>query len=147
MSCATRIDPDTRTRQLHLPDGQAAHEVLRTELQGPSDHGIYHREAVLHMHEDGSGVLPLNTAGWALACAWRGQVLPYGLYGPIVVTGPEDDRGGMQPLAQHLADEVCAVAAAVRAVHGRWRMRTPSSEQAAQSELVDAACRAIGRPR
>ncbi|NUK89970.1 hypothetical protein [Streptomyces lunaelactis] len=113
--------------------------VQRDLLGGTVDAGVYHRRALLHVHGGGPGEpgRGFNVAVWALACAWRGLDIPYGLYGTAVVTGPGDGR--VAGLEAGLVVQVRAVCAAVRDVLAEWQTRPPAGESAARSELLAAA--------
>lgn len=76
----------------------------------------------------------MNLSAWALASAWRGIDIPYGLYGPVVVTGPQ-----LTELDEDLAGAVQAVCAAVAEILQEWRARPPVGERQARAELLAAA--------
>jgi hypothetical protein len=120
---ALRINPDATVEPLMLPDAQAAQrQELRDLLGGTVDAGVYHRQALLHVHGGGPAGqdLPLNVAAWTLASTWRGMEI-YGLYGTAVVTGPSRPDGGSDSLDESLVRRVRAVCAAVREVLGEWQ--------------------------
>lgn len=139
---ALRIDEQGGVQTVHLPDTYAAQRAALCDLVGgATDAGVYHRQAVLHVHGNGAAAqeLQFNTAAWALASAWRGLDIPYGLYGPIVVTGPAETDGGHGPLSPEFEAQVRGVCAAVRDVHAEWQTRPPAGETAARAELLAAA--------
>lgn len=126
---ALRIDPDATLEPLTLPDAYAAQrQELRGLLGGTVDVGVYHRQALLHVHGGGPTAkdLPLNVAAWALACAWRGLDIGYGLYGTAVVTGKNRSDGGSDAPDADLAAQVRAVCEAVREVLVEWQTRPPT---------------------
>jgi hypothetical protein len=89
--------------RLELPEtGQYA---WRTQhLGGQPEAAYYHRHAAIHVHGNGIAEdLPANPVAWALACAWSGQQLDYALYGPVLITGTENDQGGFAPLPEQFA--------------------------------------------
>ncbi|MFZ3475766.1 hypothetical protein ACODT3_40370 [Streptomyces sp. 4.24] len=113
--------------------------AVRTAVGGSADAAVYHRRAQLHVHGNGQAEgLPLNLAAWALASVWRGLDIPYGLYGPVVVTGPQ--MGGLD---EDLAGAVRAVCAAVAEVRQEWTTRPPVGERQARAEVLAAARHSI----
>ncbi|MFI0772583.1 hypothetical protein ACH4TQ_48165 [Streptomyces sp. NPDC021218] len=144
--CALRIDPDATSSRLDLPTDQAAqHNVLRSLIGGSTDRAVYHRNALLHVHGNGAGMrLPVNPAAWALACSWRGLALPYLLYGPVIVTGP-DTSGTVEDLKDRLLAQAEEVARRAEELRLEWSARPPVSEPAARQELLAYARRAIHR--
>ncbi|MER6240018.1 hypothetical protein ABT185_28845 [Streptomyces clavifer] len=139
---ALRIWEHGEVEAVQLPDTQAAQiRELAHLVGGPTDTGMYHRQAVLHLHGTGAVAqdLQFNASAWALASAWRGLGIAYGLYGPIVVTGPGDPGGGYGALSSHLEAQVHDVCAAVSDVHAEWRARSPAGEVAARAELLATA--------
>lgn len=109
-----QIDPDAATTALHLPSPSHARiEAVLHAVGGPTVRGAYHPTAVVHTNARGplSG-LPFNAVAWALASGWHGQALPYGLFGPVVVTTCADD-GTIGPLPIDVMDEAARVAAIV----------------------------------
>ncbi|MEU5930649.1 hypothetical protein ABZ817_45545 [Streptomyces antimycoticus] len=141
------INPDATSSHLGLPTDQAAqHHALRNLIGGSTDRAVYHRQALLHVHGNGAGTqLPVNPAAWALACAWRGLNLPYLLYGPIIVTGP-DTGGTVEELNDRLLAQAEEVTRTVQELQRQWSTRPPESEPATRQELLTYARRAI-RPR
>ncbi|MBO3681726.1 hypothetical protein [Streptomyces sp. NEAU-YJ-81] len=141
---ALRIDPDATSSRLNLPtDSTAQHDVLRSLIAGSTDRAVYHRQALLHLHSNGAGIrLPVNPAAWALACTWRGLNLPYLLYGPVIVTGP-DTSGAIEDLNDRLLTEAEKVADKALELRLEWSARPPVSEPAAQNELLAYARRAL----
>ncbi|MFJ3714124.1 hypothetical protein [Streptomyces sp. NPDC090053] len=139
MECALRIDSDNTTAKVVLPDGDpsAQRSVLREQIGGSPEGAVYHRRALLHVHGDGrnAGLAP-NLAGWALACVWRGRELPYQLCGPVVVTGPYADEGGVAPLEEGLLRQAEVTAQTVRETLAAWKHRPPVSNEAAVQELL-----------
>lgn len=94
---------------------------------GPTVQGAYHPSAVVHTHAKGPlSALPFNAAAWALASGWYGQALPYGLFGPVVLSTGADE-GVIGPLPIGLMDEAARIAATVA--------RVVSAHAAAGSEL------------
>ncbi len=134
---ALHIAPDATSSHLDLPeDAHAQHDILRNLIGDTVDRAVYHRQALLHLHGNGAGRrLPVNPAAWALACAWRRLDLPYLLYGPVIVTGP-DTRGVLQTLADSLLGEAEEVARRVEELRLEWSTRPPASESAARHELL-----------
>ncbi|MFD8340201.1 hypothetical protein ACFV42_47640 [Streptomyces solisilvae] len=143
---ALHIDPDAASSRLNLPeDANAQHDILRSLIGDTADRAIYHRQALLHLHSNGAGRrLPVNPAAWALACVWRGLDLPYLLYGPVIVTGP-DTRGVLQTLTDSLLDEAEEIARRTAQLRVEWSTRPPASEPAARLELLANARRATHR--
>ncbi|MER6240785.1 hypothetical protein ABT185_32890 [Streptomyces clavifer] len=138
---ALRIWEHGEVETVQLPDTHAAQiRELAHLVGGPTDTGMYHRQAVLHIHGTGAQAqhLQFNASAWALASAWRGLGNTYGLYGPVVVTGPGDFEGGYGALSSHLEAQVHDVCAAVSDVHAEWRTRPPAGEAAARAELMAA---------
>ncbi|MDN3061263.1 hypothetical protein PH213_43620 [Streptomyces sp. SRF1] len=86
----------------------------------------------------------MNPAAWALACAWRGLDLPYLLYGPVIVTGP-DPGGAVETLNNSLLAQAEEVTRTVAELRGQWSTQPPMSEPAARLELLANARRAIHR--
>ncbi|MFD9356452.1 hypothetical protein [Streptomyces sp. NPDC060031] len=76
----------------------------------------------------------MNLTAWVLASHWRQMELPYGFYGPVVVTGPQ-----LADLEEALAGEVTAVCAAVADIRAEWASRRPVGESQARAELLGAA--------
>ncbi|POX48165.1 hypothetical protein C3489_27780 [Streptomyces sp. Ru71] len=137
------IAPDTAISELDLPE-PGAPSAIREHIgsSGAVDLGVYHRQALLHMHGDGHAIgLAQNIAAWALASAWRGIVL-YPMHGPVVVTGRAED-GGVAALDDDLAQQAHAVAQTVRETLAEWRLRPPASNEAALSELLAYAARDV----
>jgi hypothetical protein len=135
---ALRIDPDATVEPFMLPAAQAAQrQDLRDLLGGTVDAGVYHRQALLHVHGGGptGQDLPLNVAAWTLDSTWQGMEI-YGLYGTAVVTGPNRPDGGSAALDDGLAQQVRAVCAAVRDVLIEWQTRPPAGEAAARAEVL-----------
>ncbi|MEV7617585.1 hypothetical protein [Streptomyces sp. NPDC089799] len=135
-----RIDIDSSTALLSWPDDEPERRLLiQGEVGSPLDTGVYHRQAVMHVHGDGERErLPLNHAAWTLACSWRRLELPYGLYGIIVITGP--NLQGLDPALVAEAQAVCGAVADVRAL---WLDRPPVGEGPARAELLAAARHAM----
>ncbi|MEU4896235.1 hypothetical protein AB0B12_26370 [Streptomyces sp. NPDC044780] len=144
--CALRIDPDSTSSRLALPTDQTAqYDILRSLIGGNPDRAIYHRQALLHLHGNGAGTrLPVNPAAWALACAWRGLNLPYLLYGPVLVTGP-DTRGAVENLNDSLLAQAEEIARRTAELRMEWSTRPPVSEPAARLELLAYTRRATHR--
>ncbi|MFE2326031.1 hypothetical protein ACFXD5_19235 [Streptomyces sp. NPDC059385] len=136
MSSVLRVDADGAVTVLPWPDDVVQQGLLiRAGVGGSADTGVYHRRAVLHVHGNGQGEgLPMNLAAWVLACVWREDELPYGLYGAAMVTGPQS-----QGLDDHLVAEVHAVCEAVADVRAEWQNRPPIGEAPARAELLAAA--------
>ncbi|WP_413804343.1 hypothetical protein [Streptomyces sp. OE57] len=110
--------------------------MIRSLIGGTTDRAVYHRQALLHVHGNGAGRrLPVNPAAWALACAWRGLNLPYLLYGPVLVTGP-DTGGAVETLNDRLLAQAEEVTRIVQELRGQWSTRPPMSEPAAREELL-----------
>lgn len=110
-TAALRIEQHGVVETLQLPDTPTAQRAALAEaVGGDTDTGFYHRQAVLHVHGNGAAAqdLQFNATAWALASAWRGLDIPYGLYGPIVVTGPAGTDNGYGPLAPGLQAQVHA---------------------------------------
>ncbi|MFE9769739.1 hypothetical protein ACFYPC_35345 [Streptomyces sp. NPDC005808] len=139
---ALRIDPDTTVTDLTLTatDAQSAiHEHVGSDAV---DQGVYHRQALLHIHGNGLKLgLPQNLAAWALASAWRGTPL-YPLAGPIVVTG-RTVSGDVTALDDDLVQHARVVAQTVRDTLSKWRARPPASNEAAVKELLAYAARDV----
>ncbi|MFC9816054.1 hypothetical protein ACFVJM_28805 [Streptomyces virginiae] len=137
---ALRIDTDGTVGLVAWPEEHAERrDVVRSAVGGFPDEAVYHRRASLHVH--GSGQierLPLNLPAWVLASTWRGMEIPYGLYGPAVVTGPQ-----FAGLDEDLAGTVQAVCAAVAEIRLEWVTRPPVGELQARAELLAAARHAI----
>ncbi|MFD8992739.1 hypothetical protein ACFVZ4_32440 [Streptomyces goshikiensis] len=133
MSLVLRVDTDGGTTLMPWPGDQLQRGLLiRAGVGGPADPGIYHRRAVLHVHGNGQAErLPLNLSVWVLASVWRGFELPYGLYGTVMVTGPQSEA-----LDADLVAEVQAVCEAVAEVRAEWQHRPPVGENAARAELL-----------
>ncbi|MEV8063122.1 hypothetical protein AB0P37_43630 [Streptomyces antimycoticus] len=140
---ALHIDPDATSWHLELPeDASAQHDVLCRLIGDTVDRAMYHRQALLHVHGNGAGMrLPVNPAAWALACAWRRLDLPYLLYGPVIVTGP-DTSGVIETLNDRLLSQAEEVARRTKELHLEWSTRPPVSESAARHELLAYARRA-----
>ncbi|WP_030618384.1 hypothetical protein [Streptomyces achromogenes] len=133
---ALRIAPDTAVRELDLPV-PGAQSAIRDHIgaTGFVDQGLYHRQALLHIHGEGRVIgLAQNITAWALASAWRGIAL-YPFHGPVVVTGRAED-GEVAPLDDDLAQQAHAVAQTVRETLEEWCIRPPASNEAALSELL-----------
>lgn len=131
------IAPDAVVYEHGLPADYAGQ--LRA-LRGSVDAAVYHRRAHFHVH--GAGVvdrLPFNVAAWAVACAWRGLEVPYGLYGAAVVTGADRGGGGWDGLDGALAAQVQSVCAAIRGILAEWWARPPAGEDAARAEVLAVA--------
>lgn len=131
-----RIDTDGAVAVLPWPaDERERWEVVRAAVGGSADAAVYHRRAHLHVHGNGQAeALSRNLSAWALASVWRGMDIPYGLYGPVVVTGPQ-----LTGLDEDLASEVRAVCAAVAEIRQEWTARPPVGEPQARAELLAAA--------
>ncbi|MFE3864500.1 hypothetical protein ACFXPT_29195 [Streptomyces goshikiensis] len=133
MSSVLRIDADGGTTLMPWPDDE--HErglLIRAGVRGSADTAVYHRRALIHVHGNGQAErLPLNLSAWVLASVWRGFELPYGLYGTVMVTGPQSEA-----LDADLVAEVQAVCAAVAEVRAEWQDRPPVGEHAARAELL-----------
>ncbi|MFD8886712.1 hypothetical protein ACFV0H_30015 [Streptomyces erythrochromogenes] len=122
-----------------LEEQRERRDVVRTVLGGLPEEAVYHRRASLYVHGSGQVErLPMNLTGWVLASVWRGLEIPYGLYGPVVVTGPQ-----MTDLDEDLVGEVLAVCAAVAEVRLEWVTRAPAGETQARVELLAAARQAL----
>ncbi|MFF3864039.1 hypothetical protein [Streptomyces sp. NPDC002209] len=136
MGTVLRIDVDGAVVVLPWPGEDAGRwQVVRTAVGGPADAAVYHRRTQLHVHGNGqSERLPMNLSVWVLASVWRGMEIPYGFYGPVVVTGPQLDA-----LDEAMAEEVQAVCAAVAEVREEWVTRQPAGEWQARAELLAAA--------
>ncbi|MFD8984645.1 hypothetical protein [Streptomyces sp. NPDC059564] len=136
MATVLRIDVDGAVVVLSWPDDDAARREAVTGAVGrPADSAVYHRQAHFHVHGNGaSGGLPMNLAAWALASQWRGMEIPYGLYEPVLVTGPQ-----LSVLGDGVAGEVRAVCAAVAEVRQEWVTRPPAGEGPARAEVLAAA--------
>ncbi|MGW0778414.1 hypothetical protein ACWD01_33405 [Streptomyces sp. NPDC002835] len=145
MITALRIETDGSAERLTFRgDGHKQRQVLRALLGDTVDPALYHRRALLHVHGSGATQgLPFNPAAWALACAWRGVDLDYGLHGRVIVTGPGDGR--FAPLDADLETQVRNIAAAVRGILLEWRTRRPAGEQAARAEILAAARYCLSR--
>ncbi|MFE6848799.1 hypothetical protein [Streptomyces sp. NPDC057686] len=76
----------------------------------------------------------MNLSVWVLASVWRRMEIPYGFYGPVVVTGPQLDA-----LDEAMAEEVQAVCEAVAEVREECATRQPAGEWQARAELLAAA--------
>lgn len=76
----------------------------------------------------------MNVTAWVLASHWRKVEIPYGFFGPVVMTGPE-----LTALGEGMAVEVLAVCAAVGEVRREWVTRSPVGEWQARAELLAAA--------
>ncbi|MEU7068353.1 hypothetical protein [Streptomyces sp. NPDC046161] len=133
---AIRIDSDGATVVLPWPDDREGRlRVVRDELGGVADRAVYHRRAHLHVHGSGGrDGLAMNVTVWVLASHWRRVEIPYGFFGPVVVTGP-----AFTDLDEEMAVEVLAVCAAVREVRREWVTRSPVGESQARAELLAAA--------
>lgn len=133
---ALRIDVDGTVVVLPWPEVDVERrELVRVAVGGGADTAVYHRRAHLHVHGNGQAEnLPVNLSAWALASVWRGMDIPYGLYGPVVVTGPQQAE-----LDEDLAGAVRAVCAAVVEICQEWKARPPVGEQQARAELLAAA--------
>ncbi|MFK4227549.1 hypothetical protein [Streptomyces sp. NPDC019890] len=144
---ALRIDPDATVTDINLPEPDAHSAIRNTwDPPTPSTRGAYHQRAVLHIHGSGRTLaLPQNLAAWALASVWRGMAL-YPLAGPIVVTG-RTATGDVATLEDDLAQHAKAVAQTVRDTLTEWRTRPPASNEAAISELLAYASRAVASSR
>lgn len=143
MGNALRIDPDMTVQPLELP----AHEhlaALRGAVGGDVDIAVHHRHALIHTHGAGGPLgLGLNLVAWTVGSAWRRTTLPYGLYGPAVVTGPHTAGGGVAALPAALQTQIDAIAAAVRTVTAGWTNAPPPSMQSARDALLAAARRTL----
>lgn len=133
---ALRIDPDGAVVVLAWPQEDVdRQEVVRVAVGGGANTAVYHRRAHLHVHGNGQAeALPMNLSAWALASVWRRMDIPYGLYGPVVVTGAQQAE-----LDEDLADAVRAVCAAVVEICQEWKARPPVGERQARAELLAAA--------
>lgn len=136
MGTVLRIDVDGAVVVLPWPGEDAGRrQVVRTAVGGAADAAVYHRRAQFHVHGNGqSERLPMNLSAWVLASVWRRMEIPYGLYGPVVVTGPQ-----LGDLDEAMAEEVQAVCAAVAEVREEWVTRQPAGERQARAELLAAA--------
>ncbi|GLW03674.1 hypothetical protein [Streptomyces lavendulae] len=136
MEFVLRIDVDGALVVLPWPDDEVARGAqVRGAVGGPADRAVYHRQAHLHVHGNGAAEgLPVNLAAWVLASQWRGVEIPYGFYGPVLVTGPERSA-----LGDGVAGEVRAVCAAVAEVRQEWVTRPPAGEGPARAEMLAAA--------
>ncbi|UQW99143.1 hypothetical protein [Streptomyces sp. RerS4] len=142
MGDALRIDTDGAVVTLSW-GGEASdrQDAVRTAVGGASDRAVYHRRVDFWVHGNGAGDrLPMNLSAWVLASLWRGE-LPYGLYGPVVVTGPQGAE-----LSEDMAQQVLAVCAAVVEVRQEWVRRPPAGESQARAELMAAAKCALLSP-
>ncbi|WP_407842115.1 hypothetical protein ACE1OC_42955 (plasmid) [Streptomyces sp. DSM 116496] len=133
---ALRIDPDGTVVVLAWPQDDAERrQVVRAAVGGGADTAVYHRRAHLHVHGNWQAEnLPVNLSAWALASVWRGIDIPYGLYGPVVVTGPQ-----LTELDEDLAEAVRAVCAAVVEIRQEWKVRPSVGEEQARAELLAGA--------
>lgn len=133
---ALQIATDGTVVVLPWPKDEAERrEAIRAAVGGGADTAIYHRRAHLHVHGNGQAEnLPVNLSVWALASVRRGMDIPYGLYGPVVVTGPQ-----LTELDEDLAGAVQAVCSAVVEICQEWKARPPVGEQQARAELLAAA--------
>ncbi|MFF8867894.1 hypothetical protein ACF08B_38305 [Streptomyces sp. NPDC015139] len=139
---ALRIDPDATVTDLHLPAADAHIAIQEHLVSDAVDQGIYHRQAVLHVHGNGLKLgLPQNLAAWTLASAWRGMPL-YPLAGPIVITG-RAASGDVAALDNDLAQHAKGVAQTVGDTLSEWRERPPASNEAAIKELLAYAARDV----
>ncbi|MFJ2349597.1 hypothetical protein [Streptomyces antimycoticus] len=140
---ALRINPDATSTRLHLPTEQAAqHDLIRRLIGGSTDRAVYHRQALLHVHHNGTGTqLPVNPAAWALACTWRGLDLPYLLYGPVIITGP-DTGSTIEELNDRLLTQAEKITRTAQELRLEWSTRPSASEPAARLELLANARRA-----
>lgn len=131
-----RIDADGGVVVLPWPGEDAGRrQVVRMAVGGLVDAAVYDRRAQFHMQVNGQAErLPMNLAVWVLASVWRGMEIPYGFYGPVVVTGPQ-----MGALDEAVAQEVQAVCEAVGEVRQEWVTRQPAGEWQARAELLAAA--------
>ncbi|MER7467910.1 hypothetical protein [Streptomyces sp. NPDC097981] len=136
MGTVLRIDMDGAVVVLSWPDGDTERrQVVRAAVGGVADAAVYHRRAQFHVHGNGqSERLAMNLSAWVLASVWRGMEIPYGFFGPVVVTGPQ-----MDSLGEAMAVEVRAVCAAVADVREEWVTRQPAGEGPARAELLAAA--------
>ncbi|MGW2996385.1 hypothetical protein ACWDA9_33235 [Streptomyces sp. NPDC001193] len=136
MGTVLRIDVDGAVVVLPWRDEDAGRwQVVRTAVGGRADAAVYHRRTQFHVHGNGqSERLPLNLSAWVLASVWRGMEIPYGFYGPVVVTGSQLDA-----LDEAMAEEVHAVCAAVAEVREEWVTRQPAGEWQARAELLAAS--------
>lgn len=136
MGTVLRIDTDGMVVVLPWPEDEGERwEAVRAAVGGAADAAVYHRRAHLHVHGNGQAeTLPVNLSAWVLASVWRGMDITYGLYGPVVVTGPQ-----LTGLDDDLAGEVRAVCAAVVEIRREWTARPPVGGQQARAELLAAA--------
>jgi hypothetical protein len=142
MATALRIDVDTTVTVLDLPeDASEARAVVRGAVGGAVTTAVYHRHALLHIHDTANRESPLNLAAWTLASAWRDTSL-YPLHGTIVVTG-RDAEGDVTRLDEDLVHQAEAIVATVRETVQRWRERPPVSNEAAAQELLAYAAREL----
>ncbi|MET8680965.1 hypothetical protein ABZW18_26140 [Streptomyces sp. NPDC004647] len=141
---ALLLTPDAELTHLQLPDHpEEQYELLEDTVTGFPRPAIYHRRAVLHVHDNGTG-LPPNPAAWALASFWLGRPLPDPLHGPIVLTGPaDDDTDTYTSLPADLIQQA-EHAAAAAAEHRTTNPDTPFAVQLAAA--VDARCMSTPRP-
>ncbi|MGW7319627.1 hypothetical protein [Streptomyces sp. NPDC054865] len=142
MDTVLRIDTDGAAVALPWPDDGERRQAVRAAVGGPSDRGVYHRRAHHHVHGSGQSECPMNLAAWVLACLWRGIDIPYGLYGDVVVTGPD-----VEALDAEMVGEVLSVCAAVAEVRQEWSSRPPVGEAQARAELLAAGRHALSRCR
>ncbi|MCQ8833799.1 hypothetical protein [Streptomyces malaysiensis] len=144
---ALLITPAGIVTELDLPES-GARSAIRDHVgsAGAVDQGLYHREALVHVHGDGQRIgLDSNLTAWALASAWRGMPL-YSFHGPVVVTGRTQD-GDTSALGDDLAAHVHAVAQTVRETREAWKTRPPASNEAAMRELLAYAARDVAAHR
>lgn len=136
MGAVLQIDVDGAVVMLPWPgEGAERRQVVRMAVGGSADAAVYHRRTQLHVHGNGqSERLTLNLSAWVLASVWRGVEITYGLYGTVVVTGPQ-----LAALDESMAREVRAVCVAVAEVRAEWVVRQPAGEWQARAELLAAA--------
>ncbi|MFH8737570.1 DUF3846 domain-containing protein [Streptomyces sp. NPDC017964] len=145
-----RIDVDTTVTVLDLPeDASEVQAAIRGTVGDAVNTAVYHRRALLHIHDSANRESPLNLAAWTLASAWRGMSL-YPLHGTIVVTGCLNEEGDVTGLDEDLVHQAEAVAVTVRETVQRCRERPPMSDEAAAQELLayaarDLAAHAVGQ--
>lgn len=143
---AIRIEADGGATAIEIPtdDVTELNTALRALLRGTPEQAVYHRRSLLWVHDNGQreGLTP-NLTAWTLASAWRGQPLPYQLYGPVIVTGRDQFTGDSAPLEDDLAASVHAVNTTVADTMAAWRTRRPTSTDAAISELLAYAIRDV----
>ncbi|NUU22431.1 MAG: hypothetical protein HOV68_13090 [Streptomycetaceae bacterium] len=135
MATALVIGTDGTVSTVDLPaDWADRYNALRELVGGQPESARYHRDALLYVDGDGAGHQDSNLVAWALASAWRGLDLPYGLAGTVVATGPAEE----DPLPDVLIAQAHAASEAVALFLGRALTRRPASPDALASELLEA---------